>query len=267
MSERAAVCGVDNILEAYKGMRGNSPFFSVWFNTREKAFQYNEDDMDGSLEFLQANLEAYAKTNDSNIYYLRVHSVSLPVYKNNADTVISGIPIRFNSSDDTYSSSSHQGLSVSRKSDLMSFEMYETFAAAKQVPELLKQNRELLEKLTALETERTPTDTMGRITGFVESNPHVVAPLIASLGKMIAGLFPAMGGMIAGPVMAGVPKQPHMDSMTADNTSPDDAGYWNKVDEALDALQQYCDISIYLPKLAVYAEKNPDMFKLMLNNL
>lgn len=266
MSERAAVCGVDNILEIYKGMRGNSPFFSVWFNTREKAFQYNEDDMDGSLEFLQANLEAYAKTNDSNIYYLRIHSVSLPVYKNNADTVISGIPMRFNSSDENYSSSSNQGVSVSRKSDLMSFEMYETFAAAKQVPELLKQNRELLEKLTALETERTPTDTMGRITGFVESNPHVVAPLIASLGKMIAGLFPAMGGMMAGPVMAGVPEAAQ-NPAPMETTSAEDEAYWNRVDEALDALQQYCDISIYLPKLAIYAEKNPDMFKLMLNNL
>jgi hypothetical protein len=264
MGERAAVCGVDNILKAYEGMRGDSPYYSVWFNGREKTFQWNTDDIEGGMALLQATGEAFSDAGDNSLYYLRIHSISQPVYKNNADTVIAGMPIRFAATEGS-TGSVVSGVPVASKNGAMSYEMWEMLSASKQVPELLKQNAELMQKVIDLEADKEPSDLMGKITGFAQSNPQVIAPLFASIAGMISRLMPST--MAAGPIMAGVIDQPAKNKGLMETTSVEDEAYWAKVDEALDALQQYCDISVYLPKLAIYAEKNPDMFKLMLNSL
>lgn len=265
MSERPAICGLNEIVTAYEGMRGDSPYFSVWYNGREKAFQYNGDDLDLGLDFLRNNGEAIERSGDTNLYYLRIHSVSQPVYKNNADTVVCGMPIRFVATEGS-GVASLSGVSVASKSQSMSYEMWEMLSASKQVPELLKQNAELMQKVIDLENQKEPNDILGRITGFAESNPHVIAPLFNQLGKLIAGFMP-VHNMMATTAMAGVSDQPGIVNDLPDNASNEDEVYWAKVDEALSALQQYCDISVYLPKLAIYAEKNPEMFKMLLNNL
>lgn len=262
MNRRASIDGVENIMTAYENMRGDSPFYSLWYSGREKSFQWNNaQDVEGGIDRLRATLQMIADSNDDSLYYLRIHSEYQKSYKNNADHVICTIPCRMSEPDDQVQTTA-SGLTVMpQRGNAMPYEMWEMLSLSKQVPELLQQNKQLLEKITELESEREGVDdsTMGKITGILN---HPMAQTV--LGAIMAKLMPG-GGMRPSPVMSGIPTQQQMETDT--EMTPEELKYWETVDKALNRLQEHCDLSVYMPKLADYADKNPKMFEMLLGNL
>ena len=262
-SERGAVTGIENISTAYLNMRGDSPYWSFWYNGREKAAQFNEDDVEKSLDHLSKILEAHELMGDSALYYLRIHSMSQPVYKNNMDTVVQGFPCRFHElggADSRLSQFNGGGVYTREIQRETSPDVKELLVAIKAIPESFNQKfAEICERLDDLEEYEAPEkvkepDMMDKITGVLQ-NPMI----IGMVGQLIQKFIPGMA--MAGPAPTVLSGAPDTGVTKEDNID------WESVDHSIDVLAKHCQLDKDLAKLAEMAENNPAMFKFLLSSL
>jgi hypothetical protein len=256
---RAASVGVDSALNAYDAMNNSVPYFSLWFNQREKCFQWNGDDLEAGKEFLSDNLQAISNTGDNSLYYLRVHSKSEPVYHNKSE-ILCSIPIRLNPMEDNTVNG------VTRTGG-MPYEMYQAMAAIKDLPNTLKNQFDAINtRIDALENEpgaNEPT-VLDQINGVLNNQAAM-----NTIGMLINKFFPGVQVPPVAAQISGVTEPGKSRSILSIAKDPAKIGPIDEavLENALDRLQHHCRIDSDLQLLANMAETNKPMFDFLLTSL
>lgn len=248
-TERAASCGVEAILSAYDGMCDDVPFYSVWHNKNDKAFQWNKDDLDGGREYLQTFLDGMQRAGESALYYLKIHPAYEAIY-GKSSPVICSLPIRANA----LPNSQINGTGV-----------YDFNAYRQMQDKIAALEKQIQELETEEQDEGNPI--LNQISGIL-NNEHV-APVIGKIletimQRYLPGATPAASHNSA--MIAGINDGSHIAEKSDDGQGKmvqyDDA-YWIRVNNALGRLQTHVDLASGLEKLADMAEQNPAMFEMV----
>lgn len=263
--ERAANVGVESVLRAYEGMCQNYPYFSVWYTGREKAFQYNGDDLEAAKDFLSTSLRAMDCEGDTALYYLRVHPQKETVYKPGSD-VVCALPFRFNAK------LNQMGFAGGGYGSNQGIE--------RLISSIETQNKAISDRLAALEAaEPEPElDMLGKITGLLENpniGPHignVIGQVMSAvMQKLVPNACPTPPAQVA---ISGIDLPGSIAEKSG--TAGVEAAGWDEgktedyeasVHTQLDRLAAKCDLLADLTRLADIAENNPQMFNMLLNNL
>lgn len=261
--ERAAIFGTDAIVRAWLSMNDDTPYFSLWNNGRrlEKATQFNQDDMDGSRAYLESTLLALQETGDNTLYSLRIHPDKEKSYTVNSP-VISAFPCRLNAMASPVGgvAALTGGASSIRREIEMEYELRDLRAELAEVRSTIE-DMDLSEPMQPAQ----PTDTLGRIAGLLE-NPAImglVQSVLPYVVKFLPNLMPPVPQYNAMPVaINGVPSDIAQNGGNAAHTVDD-----VKLNQALDRLEQYCNIDDDMSLLADMAEKDPGTFSFLLSIL
>lgn len=246
---RAHAKGVDQTVAAWETMNDGHPFFAVFYTGRSKYFQFNRDDMEAAKEFLISNLGAIAETGDNSIYYLKIYADSRVNYGNSGE--ICSFPFRLNEYNET------AGNAMGGFGGDMS-------GLVKMLQESNEKHLALVKELAEVKAANEPLDWFDRIGGLLET-PGAASAIVPLLQPVIAGLM----GIVH--KISGVPQQK---LQTMENYNPVISGPGETgsdlnllLDQALDRLSKHGDLLEILTKLADFADKKPDQFKLYLNML
>lgn len=252
MGERAANIGIDDIMEAWEGMHGDHPCFSLWFNGREKTMQFTGDSLETARTSLEANLLAMGKSNDYALYYLRVHPKQEIAYKPGSDYICS-LPCRL------HPIPGGMGAITGYNNN------NEVMSKLNDITSLFKSKfDEIDERLAEIEeTEPPKDDIMSQINGVL-SHP-TLQPLISGLiGQFIPGIA-GINKPQPPAAINGVPDEPP----AGEDQNEKPQQFWDNVDIAIDRLMKVegFEADRDLKLLADLAETQPLMFNGLLAEL
>lgn len=261
MAERPAIVGTDAVLNYWDEVNDGCPYFSVWYNSREKATQYDGTDVDTAREKLAKWLQVNNFNGDTSLYYLRIQSEPEKAYKWNSP-MIQAIPFRFTA--------------LPMYGGTMGGVDYGVMGAIQRMQSTFE------ERFKALEAaEPADDDKMWNRIGQIIDNPNI-GPVIANvMGQLIAKVTnqPFQQSRVA---INGVPAAPAASqqfastaAQTPGSTSQQNAmqpgneqeQYLARVEAALVRLQEHCKLADDLELLAAMAEQNPGQFKMLLGML
>jgi hypothetical protein len=264
--------GLENVLEGFHSLYRDGYTFSLWNSSTGGAMsiilQYPYEDHEKGVKFFEENATALSQSGNCDMFYLKFHP---PLKKNEyidkKTAVISSTPIRINQLEEMEMS----GITgnFSRTDPNGSFKMFEAVQAVKQLPQQIEQV--LNDRFTAYDLrlkaieesemiDETPPGVMGQIGALLE-NPQI-AQAVPLLIETAIGFIKSL-----------LPKQPVMQENQISGTNPaPEASNVKEVDNdmlnlALDRLNDHCQLDTDLTLLADMAEKNPVMFKMMLQSL
>jgi hypothetical protein len=243
---KAWLVGPDAVCSWYEEMaEDNSPYYSVW-EGKYLRFSYGRDDVAAGSEILRRNMESGKNAGSSDAMILKLHDVPLPKGTGITDkTPYSGsVVFRCCGIED-------DATAVYNLSGLGAIER----------------------RLKALEgvgedKEMKEGGVMGMLNGIL-MNPQV-GPVVAQaaigavfgiINKFLPGVLPSPGGQPGpAPTMAGIPNPP----IPATPVNSQEKNF----DWAMDTLEAACpDIEQDLIKFAELSQKNPELFKMVIQQL
>jgi hypothetical protein len=257
VEQRPAKIGPEAVMEYWEETSEGSPYWSVWWNSRQKAKQFNKDDFEESKVFLERWLELNNDPNDTILHYLVIHPKAEAAYNNRSDQVES-FPFRFNESFALAGIGNMNGGGGQ-------WGIMQAITGLKT--SLDTRFKEFDERLSGIEAGGGEGDMWGKINGLLE-NPNV-GPLIA---QTIAGLIAKVTNQQFQPQRVAINGVPGSNASsqkiagTAGNQETDEQ-YAQRVNDALVRLQDHCDLAADLELLANMADKNPGQFKMLLGML
>lgn len=260
---RASVVGLNEIMTAYDGMSGGVPYYSVWHaGTKNKFFQWNQDDPDEGRNFLYNNLSLIDGQGDTAMYFLVIHPEEERIYTNKSPQICS-MPIRVaeHSSYQKPTEPLNGNVSAPANRSFMEEKLYAAIESLKDIPVKVNEHITAFEiRIKALEerevepAEKEPS-IMGQL-GAVLNNPQL-APVIGQLLSGVMARFMPVTPPMRSTALAGVAQ-----NSDASSNDQDDL-----INNALDRLEKHCDLAKCLPKLADLADNDPAMFKMLLSQL
>ena len=152
---RVATIGVNNVINAWKAIRDDSPYYAVYYNRSSKMLQWRKDDLDGGEKYLAENLSALEESGDNSLMYLNVYDHASSNYPNSG--MVASFPFRLNP---------YQMPQLGAVSGPV-----ESPALIQFMKEAHKEQMAMQEKLFKLQYENQPMDTWDRIGGLLETPP------------------------------------------------------------------------------------------------
>ena len=249
MAERPAKIGVDGLLNYWDDTNDGITYFSIWWNSREKATQYNGNDIEEARNKISKWLSVNDVPGDTSLYYLRIQSEPEKAYKWNSP-IVESIPFRFNAP---------QGAQINGTD----YGMMQAIAGIRE--DMAEHRRQIEERFEQAEPETDPQEKMwAKINGILE-NPNI-GPVIGGVISSIIGKFiPSMNTQTQAPRVAinGVNDAAEPPAAAQENNSDN----LQIINDALVKLQDHCDLAKDLTLLANMADSNPTQFKWLLSML
>ena len=244
MAERPAKIGVEGLLNYWDESNEGVPYFSIWWNSREKATQFNGTDVEEARNKILRWLSVNDVPGDTSLYYLRIQSEHEKAYKWNSP-IVESIPFRFNAPGQTQIAGPDYG-------------MIQAIAGIRE--DMAEHRRIIDEKLAeTTEPEIDATEKLwGKINGILE-NPNI-GPVIGSVISSIVNKFL--------PPMTQQTQAPRVAINGVNTAAPDQENdKLQIINDALVRLQDHCDLAADLTLLADMADSNPTQFKWLLSML
>lgn len=270
--QKAMYTGIDAIMSAFDSL-SQTPYYSVWMaSPKDIIFQYNGDDKEAGRELLQNALTAFEQNGHNDILAIKFHTNPAPKKPmpiiTDKTPVIGSMYVRVCDVGSQNAANSINGVQQPYQGGGMSYQMYEAIAALKNLPSQMQDKLTPIEdRLEALEAGTQPMGTMGHVMDFVNS------PNATGIVQMILDrLIPSPGQ----PQLRAVngfpdqnnnqhPEQPVMQEIQ--NVELTQQQMSTILERDLQRLTNIIDIYSDLGLLADYAEKNPQMFQMMLLTL
>jgi hypothetical protein len=251
--ERPSKVGIDAVMEYWEDTAEGLPYWSIWWNSRQKAKQFNKDDFEGSKLLLENWLKLNNDPSDTTRHFVVIHPKAETAYTAKSDQVES-FPFRFNPAPERYGEMGSVGGG-------MSWQMMQMFSKLERTIDEQKRQIADLEKPVV-------TDMMGQINGLLE-NPHI-GPVLASVVAGVIGKFINIPQAYPqARALAGVPGSPAASQETAITAGTGETleQFQQRVNDALVRLQEHCNLADDLTLLANMADSNPSQFKMLLGML
>lgn len=259
MAQKESYTGLPAILDAYDDFSEQAPFFAVVDSGKRPRFRWiDNNDPSAARAFLEKQFKPMLVAQDQTLFYIRLYEEDPKQDgKANLKDIVAELPVRVVSLDRIEQL-------PNKSADTMTYEMFETLQALKNIPALIKEAQApLLEKIELLEAkineepeDEPEDDMMGRITGFLDH------PSVKQLTNLIIGKV--MGGS---PQPATNYNRPVNGTSNFTNMAEPTAVDLEVLQNAIDRLAPHCQLDTDLSLLADVAEKNPQMFAMLLNNL
>lgn len=233
--QRAVAIGADRVVEIWETMNDGYPFYAVFYNLRNKYFQFNKNDYQAAKSFLTSSLDALQQSGDNAMYYLNIYDESQKNYPNAG--MVCSFPFRLNEF-------SSVGAGPGGNVD----------ALAKLIKEQHEKQLELMAQIAELQQKPDTWDRIGALLetpGLAQSIVPLVQPIIGSL----MGIVSKISGVNMSQPVNGMPSP--MIAGPQSEVDPETA-----LDSALDRLEKHGDLVEMLTTLADFADKNPDQFKM-----
>jgi hypothetical protein len=274
--------GVQNILNAFDSLRYNVPYFSIWCG-RDMLFQCNTDDLDQGRQALVDILNAAEQSDNTDVLLIKFHPALKKGYVTNASEVVGTLPVRVVELQDGLSTIT--GLHPETGNALSTPGYYFVKQASEALGAIKDSNVRIEERLLALEAGNDKeVDVFDKIGSILEK------PGMADLlGQIISRFMPVQPQPNI--VMSGVPNavpvketpvankltdqskntvfgEAPVTDMVTDQSEEDFTPEENDIiNNCINRLSAHCDVVYSFGLLADYADANPEMFKIVLNNL
>jgi hypothetical protein len=255
MALRATYLGTDNIMNGYDDFIVDAPYWSVW-NQKFMLGQYAGEDVVEGRTRLENLVDAAAGANNTDVFIIKFHAEKKGKFVDQNAVVAAMVCKAADPTADGFigttgviPSAAYNGL-ASR----LSQEMKALFDA---------QNK----RLEALETETAEPDMIDRISGILEK-----PGMMDLVGKLLGPVIGRVVGLIPNPHPANPQEPPPVAprALSIAGIPPEPANEQEALDRlnaALERLAPNMDLVTDLELLAGYAEKNPVMFKGLLDTL
>ena len=247
---RACAIGTEQVINAWRAMNDDYPYFAVFYGIKtKKFFQYNRDSLQGAEDYLRLNLTALEDQGDNSQYYLAIYPESKVNYTGSGE--IACFPFRLNPWDATVSSNQIGAYGGS----LDGF--------AKMLQDSQAKHIELVKEIAELKAASQPMDWFEKIGAILETPgaAQTIVPLVQPVIGAIMGLVSKISGI---PVQQSYPMY---NNPVIAGPGESQASLDEKLDQALDRLEKHGDLVEMLTVLANFADKNPAMFKMYFDGL
>lgn len=272
MLTRPVYTGVEDIMDFYDTANREGIYtYSVWFSLRDIAFQWHKPDQEAGRQYLEDNLMALAQNGSKDLYYIKFHPGDLKEpYITKKTPIISNTPVRINSLEDgdiiesvpRYSGVPTQG---------GNYQMMKAIATLENMPAQLEgvinqKMNGVEERLKALE-QAPPVEAevnwMGQISGLLQ-NEQIMGAVVGLISKLIPQqVLPPLQQQQIGMVEQNATHPPQQVQVPVIDHVIDN----DKLEKALDRLNTIIVIDDDLTLMADFADKNPAIFNMFLQQL
>lgn len=265
---KAMYTGRDAILGAFNDVRGDNPYYSIWYGGQMLS-QYSGIDMDEGYNRLSGILEAAEQNGNTDILVIKLHPKPKGDYITNKSEVIGTMPVRvvdFDSGTETLSGTS---------TGLLATPVYNMFKDIRTHMVNDAERMQTLEvKIAGLEAaqivEPVEKDWIEKASDILQK-PGVSDFLLKLVTMLpISGIGQPQPNIQMNGVND-VVKEPVKSNPVNEDVKPEVVFLSEAddvvIDEALERLSVHCNIVEVLPKLAAFAENDPQTFKWLLGQL
>lgn len=267
---RPVFVGTTQIMNFYDSVNPDGIYaYSLWFGDKIMLQYPGNGDEEKARDFLENCMKLYDENGWDKTLWLKFHEPQKTLINRKTDVMISQ-PIGFMADADETAISGSSAMTT-RGYHSGNMELYRAIKTIEELPVTL--NKTIEDKFTAYEQriklleaekEKEP-DTWDKISGFVEKNPNIVETIFGFLNgsRRFTQTPPAPVGINGAPqTMETTPQEQQQPAADQERVIDNE-----KVDNALDRLNNVMILDEDLTLLADYAEANPDMFQILLNNL
>jgi len=275
--------GVEAIMSAFKTFANGNPYYSVWYNARDIGYGYNENDFEKGERMLEDTLTQAQESGHNDILIIKFHPkqeklcitsktpVSGTIYVRVCELpgigVINNVPVG-------------PDMVPVNNAGMYTKNQWDAINAMEKLPETI--GAIIDAKISALglvdDTPVIPEPTIGSVLLKHLENPALFEGIIG----LFQSLIPKRNIMNAPSMVSGIEDKPVnntesnvvnnnqsnvVESSDSNLTEEQIQHLGDKLDKDLCRLHKYCNIYEDLGLLADYAEKNPDMFAMMLKTL
>lgn len=279
-AQKAMFTGFEAIMSGYDAM-SKTPYYSLWYNSRDIAFSFNEDDEAKGRQQLVETLQAAEQNGVNDIMFIKFHPEKDKKYITSKTPVVGAMAIRVVPLSAVDNSVTYQQIAPASQSISGTESMVRAAIALENLPQTIATQigsvmKPIEDRLAALEgDDHAEPDTFDKIAALLEK-PGMV--------QLIGSIFTGLGSKVSGLTQPPPPQQPQRMSYQVAGIPPEQGSTVqdqdlaaengdvyivdnDKVTSALERLNKVCFLDTDLSLLADLSEKNPALFNLVLQQL